>query len=38
VVSNVPDRGKGLTADPFAPASDGMRDHVMTAYVAALSG
>ncbi|MEV7433601.1 lipase family protein [Streptomyces griseoviridis] len=30
------DRGKGLTADPFAPASDGVRDHFVTNYVTAL--
>ncbi|MEU4765050.1 hypothetical protein AB0H12_17505 [Actinosynnema sp. NPDC023794] len=36
VVSNLRDRGKGLAADPFAPAGDGMRDHLMKAYVAAL--
>ncbi|GAA1286943.1 lipase family protein [Saccharothrix xinjiangensis] len=36
VVTNLLDRGKGLTADPFAPAGDGMRDHLMKAYIAAL--
>lgn len=30
------DRVKGATADPFAPASDGMRDHFMDTYVALL--
>ncbi|MFJ6671834.1 hypothetical protein ACIQMJ_12065 [Actinosynnema sp. NPDC091369] len=34
-VSELLDRGKGLTADPFAPAGDGIRDHSMKAYVAA---
>ncbi|MCE6996141.1 lipase family protein [Saccharothrix sp. S26] len=35
-VSKLLDRAKGLTADLFAPAADGMRDHLMKAYVAAL--
>ncbi|MGX7825947.1 lipase family protein [Actinokineospora sp. 24-640] len=35
-VSNLVDRAKGMTADAFAPAGDGMRDHLMKAYVAAL--
>ncbi|MFE7114756.1 lipase family protein [Streptomyces sp. NPDC057654] len=30
------DRAKGLTADAFAPASDGIRDHSITRYVAAI--
>ncbi|MCC3775476.1 lipase family protein [Streptomyces sp. UNOB3_S3] len=30
------DRAKGLTADAFAPASDGVRDHFMRNYLAAL--
>ncbi|MFE1881644.1 lipase family protein [Streptomyces diastatochromogenes] len=30
------DRVKGLTGDPFAPASDGVRDHFMHNYVGAL--
>ncbi|MET9414397.1 lipase family protein [Streptomyces klenkii] len=30
------DKAKGLTADPFAPASDGVRDHSIRKYVAAL--
>ncbi|MBZ4322134.1 lipase family protein [Streptomyces huiliensis] len=30
------DRAKGLTADAFAPASDGVRDHSMSRYLAAL--
>jgi predicted lipase len=36
VVSNLLDRGKGMAADPFAPASDGVRDHLMKAYLTAL--
>ncbi|MEV0674985.1 lipase family protein [Actinosynnema sp. NPDC050436] len=36
VVSNLFDRAKGMTADPFAPGSDGIRDHLMKAYLAAL--
>ncbi|MEU5100965.1 hypothetical protein AB0H07_01555 [Streptomyces sp. NPDC021354] len=31
-----PDRAKGLTADLFAPASDGVRDHSIHSYLAAL--
>ncbi|MEU5051301.1 lipase family protein [Streptomyces sp. NPDC021096] len=30
------DRAKGLTADAFAPASDGMKDHFIRKYIAAL--
>ncbi|WP_443735733.1 hypothetical protein [Streptomyces lavenduligriseus] len=30
------DRARGLTADPFAPAADGVRDHLMRHYLAAL--
>ncbi|MER6052114.1 lipase family protein (plasmid) [Streptomyces sp. BHT-5-2] len=30
------DRGRGLTADLLAPATDGVRDHFITAYVSAL--
>ncbi|MEO3753091.1 lipase family protein [Streptomyces sp. B6B3] len=30
------DQAAGLTSDPFAPASDGIRDHSLDAYVAAL--
>ncbi|MEV6398670.1 lipase family protein [Streptomyces sp. NPDC051907] len=30
------DKAKGYTADMFAPASDGLRDHSMTAYLANL--
>ncbi|MFC6093098.1 lipase family protein [Saccharothrix lopnurensis] len=36
VVSGLLDRGRGMTSDPLAPASDGMRDHLVKAYVAAL--
>ncbi|MFI9012298.1 lipase family protein [Actinosynnema sp. NPDC053489] len=35
-VSGLLDRGKGLAADPFAPASDGVRDHRVKAYLVAL--
>ncbi|MER6378569.1 lipase family protein [Streptomyces sp. NPDC001250] len=34
--SALADRAKGLTADVFAPASDGIRDHFMHNYLAAL--
>ncbi|KUJ68129.1 lipase [Streptomyces albus subsp. albus] len=30
------DRAKGMTADPFAPAGDGVRDHSIHTYIAAL--
>ncbi|MEV6649172.1 hypothetical protein [Streptomyces sp. NPDC051219] len=30
------DRVKGLTADAFAPAGDGVRDHSIQRYIAAL--
>lgn len=30
------DRAKGMTADLFAPASDGVRDHSMQRYIGAL--
>ncbi|MFH8617924.1 lipase family protein [Streptomyces sp. NPDC017979] len=30
------DRARGLTADAFAPASDGVRDHFITNYIAVL--
>ncbi|MFI7101033.1 lipase family protein [Streptomyces sp. NPDC050161] len=30
------DRARGLTADAFAPASDGVRDHLMDRYIEAL--
>ncbi|MFJ6799027.1 lipase family protein [Streptomyces sp. NPDC091268] len=36
VVGGLLDRAKGATADMLAPASDGMRDHLMQGYVAAL--
>ncbi|WP_407288355.1 lipase family protein [Streptomyces sp. BP-8] len=36
VISGLFDRAKGLTADAFAPASDGVRDHFMNAYINAL--
>ncbi|MFE2757657.1 lipase family protein [Actinosynnema sp. NPDC059335] len=36
VVAGLADRAKGLTADPFSPASDGIRDHLMKNYLAAL--
>ncbi|ONI86581.1 lipase [Actinosynnema sp. ALI-1.44] len=36
VLGGVTDRAKGLTADPFAPASDGIRDHSMDRYLDAL--
>ena len=36
MLSALGDRAKGLTADPFAPASDGVRDHFMRHYLAAL--
>ena len=36
LVGGMADRAAGLTADPFAPASDGMRDHFIKSYLAAL--
>lgn len=36
LVGGLTDRAKGLTADPFAPASDGIRDHLLKNYVDAL--
>lgn len=36
VVSNLLDRGKGLTTAAFSPSGDGMRDHFIKAYVTAL--
>ncbi|AOS65436.1 lipase family protein [Actinoalloteichus hymeniacidonis] len=36
LVPGLLDRGRGLTSDLFAPASDGIRDHLIKAYVAAL--
>jgi predicted lipase len=35
-LSALGDRARGLTADPFAPASDSVRDHFMHNYLAAL--
>lgn len=31
--AGVGDRIGGMTADAFAPASDGIRDHLMAAYL-----
>lgn len=31
-MSNLLDRDKGMLANPFAPASDGMRDHFIRRY------
>ncbi|MEU9036380.1 lipase family protein [Streptomyces sp. NPDC048352] len=36
VVGGLLDRAKGATADMLAPASDGVRDHLMDKYIAAL--
>ncbi|MBH5337775.1 lipase family protein [Streptomyces pactum] len=36
LAGSLADHATGLTADPFAPASDGMRDHFMRNYLAAL--
>ncbi|MEU5535524.1 lipase family protein [Streptomyces sp. NPDC020362] len=36
MLSALGDRAMGLTADPFAPASDGVRDHFMHNYLSAL--
>lgn len=36
VITGLFDRAKGLTADLLAPASDGVRDHFMDAYIDAL--
>ncbi|MFJ2187207.1 lipase family protein [Kitasatospora sp. NPDC087861] len=36
VLGGLGDRAKGLTADAFAPAGDGVRDHFMRNYLAAL--
>ncbi|MCP2258891.1 Lipase (class 3) [Streptoalloteichus tenebrarius] len=36
MLGGVVDRAKGLTADAFAPASDGVRDHSVNRYVEAL--
>jgi triacylglycerol lipase len=32
MVTNLEDRLKGLTADMFAPGTDGIRDHSMDRY------
>lgn len=36
LLGGLADRAKGLTADPFAPATDGIRDHSISKYVSAL--
>ena len=36
LVGGLLDRAKGITADMLAPASDGVRDHLMKTYIAAL--
>ncbi|UVS79004.1 lipase family protein [Actinokineospora sp. UTMC 2448] len=36
VFGGLADRAKGLTADAFAPAGDGVRDHLMNRYLEAL--
>ncbi|MFJ9948295.1 lipase family protein [Kitasatospora sp. NPDC091207] len=36
LIGGFTDRAKGLTADPFAPASDGIRDHLLRNYITAL--
>nr|BAH84825.1 putative lipase [Streptomyces noursei] len=36
LIGGLLDRGRGLTADLLAPASDGVRDHFIAAYVTAL--
>ncbi|WP_211288569.1 hypothetical protein [Actinophytocola xinjiangensis] len=36
LLGGLADRAKGLTADAFAPASDGIRDHLMNNYLTAL--
>ncbi|MFI1727703.1 lipase family protein [Streptomyces acidicola] len=36
LLGGLTDRAKGLTADLFAPASDGVRDHSIHSYLAAL--
>ncbi|MFC0599132.1 lipase family protein [Streptomyces palmae] len=36
VLGGLADHAAGLTVDPFAPASDGVRDHMMRNYLAAL--
>ncbi|MFI1198455.1 lipase family protein [Streptomyces sp. BHT-5-2] len=36
LLGGLADRAKGLTADAFAPASDGVRDHLIKRYIAAI--
>lgn len=36
LLGGLADRAKGLTADPLAPGSDGVRDHSIGKYIAAL--
>lgn len=36
LLSGLADHARGLTADAFAPASDGIRDHMIDRYIAAL--
>ncbi|MGP3971710.1 lipase family protein [Streptomyces sp. 6N223] len=36
LLGGLADRAAGLTEDPLAPASDGVRDHLMRSYLAAL--
>lgn len=36
LLSGLADRAKGLTADAFAPTSDGVRDHFIKGYITAL--
>ncbi|MFE5852414.1 lipase family protein [Streptomyces sp. NPDC056500] len=36
LLTGIADRARGLTADPLAPASDGVRDHAVFNYVTAL--
>jgi predicted lipase len=36
LLGGLADRAVGMTADPFAPAGDGLRDHAMHGYIAAL--
>ncbi|MFB6850162.1 hypothetical protein ACFCXS_35625 [Streptomyces sp. NPDC056373] len=36
VVGGLLDHAAGLSADPLAPASDGVRDHSMHSYLTAL--
>lgn len=36
LLTGLVDRAKGFTADLLAPASDGVRDHFMHAYIDAL--